>query len=33
MTIQIALLRAVNVGGQSSVAMSDLRDLLTALGF
>jgi uncharacterized protein (DUF1697 family) len=33
MTIQIALLRAVNVGGRSAVAMSDLRDLLTALGF
>ena len=29
----IALLRAVNVGGQQMIAMSDLRDLLTRLGF
>lgn len=33
MTIQIALLRGVNVGGHNAVAMSDLRDLLTQLGF
>ena len=29
----IALLRAINVGGNRTVAMSDLRDLLTSLGF
>jgi len=29
----IALLRAVNVGGRSQVAMSDLRQLLADLGF
>jgi uncharacterized protein (DUF1697 family) len=33
MTIQIALLRGVNVGGHNAVAMSDLRELLTELGF
>ena len=33
MTIQIALLRGVNVGGHNAVAMSELRDLLTQLGF
>jgi uncharacterized protein (DUF1697 family) len=33
MTIHIALLRGVNVGGHQPVAMSDLRDLLTELGF
>lgn len=33
MTIHIALLRGVNVGGHNLVAMSDLRDLLTQLGF
>jgi uncharacterized protein (DUF1697 family) len=33
MTIQIALLRAVNVGGRGAVAMSDLRDFIAALGF
>jgi uncharacterized protein (DUF1697 family) len=33
MTIQIALLRGINVGGHQAVAMSDLRDLLTQLGF
>jgi len=33
MTIQIALLRGINVGGHQAVAMSDLRDLLTHLGF
>jgi len=32
MTTYIALLRAVNVGPHSKVGMSDLRDLLTALG-
>lgn len=29
----IALLRAINVGGRKMVAMADLRDLLTKLGF
>jgi uncharacterized protein (DUF1697 family) len=29
----IALLRSVNVGGHKAVAMADLRDLLTQLGF
>jgi uncharacterized protein (DUF1697 family) len=29
----IALLRAINVGGNKTVAMSDLRDFLTKLGF
>jgi uncharacterized protein (DUF1697 family) len=33
MTIQIALLRGINVGGHQAVAMSDLRDLLAGLGF
>jgi uncharacterized protein (DUF1697 family) len=33
MTIQIALLRGVNVGGHKAVAMADLRNLLTELGF
>jgi uncharacterized protein (DUF1697 family) len=33
MTVQIALLRAVNVAGHAPIAMSDLRDLLTKLGF
>jgi uncharacterized protein (DUF1697 family) len=33
MTVQIALLRGINVGGHQVVAMSDLRDLLTQLGF
>jgi uncharacterized protein (DUF1697 family) len=33
MTIQIALIRGINVGGRQAVAMSDLRDLLTHLGF
>src|SRR5262252_7340844 len=33
MTIQIALLRAVNVGGRGAVAMSDLRDFIATLGF
>jgi uncharacterized protein (DUF1697 family) len=32
-TIHIALLRGVNVGGYRAVAMSDLRDLITELGF
>ncbi len=32
MTSYIALLRAVNVGGNNLIAMADLRDLLTALG-
>ena len=32
-TIHIALLRGVNVGGHRAVAMSDLRDLITDLGF
>lgn len=33
MTAYVALLRAVNVGGRSSIAMSDLRDMITNLGF
>src|SRR5258708_3320244 len=33
MTVQIALLRGINVGGHRPVAMSDLRDLITGLGF
>lgn len=33
MASYVALLRAVNVGGRSQVAMSDLRQLLTDLGF
>jgi uncharacterized protein (DUF1697 family) len=33
MSIHVALLRAINVGGRNQVAMSDLRDLLGALGF
>ncbi len=32
-TVQIALLRAVNVGGRNPVAMSDLRAFLAELGF
>ena len=31
--IHIALLRGINVGGHKQVAMADLRDLLTRLGF
>ena len=33
MTIQIALIRGINVGGHQAVAMSDLRDLIAELGF
>ena len=33
MSVYIALLRAINVGGTKPVAMSELRDLLTGLGF
>jgi uncharacterized protein (DUF1697 family) len=33
MTTNIALLRAVNVGGRTTVAMSALRDLVGSLGF
>ena len=33
MTTQIALLRAINVGGHKKVAMSDLRALVEDLGF
>jgi len=33
MTIRIALLRAINVGGHRKIAMSDLRDLFEELGF
>jgi uncharacterized protein (DUF1697 family) len=32
MSVQIALLRAINVGGHNKVAMSDLRDLCGDLG-
>lgn len=33
MTVQIALLRAVNVGGNAAVKMADLRALVANLGF
>ena len=33
MTICFALLQGINVGGHQQVAMADLRDLLTQLGF
>ena len=33
MTSYIALLRGVNVGGNKMVAMAELRDMLTSLGF
>jgi uncharacterized protein (DUF1697 family) len=33
MTIYLALLRGINVGGHRKVAMAELRDLLTQLGF
>jgi uncharacterized protein (DUF1697 family) len=33
MTIHVALLRGINVGGNKVVAMADLRDLLAHLGF
>jgi uncharacterized protein (DUF1697 family) len=33
MSVFIALLRAVNVGGRKPVAMSELRDLVSRLGF
>jgi uncharacterized protein (DUF1697 family) len=33
MTVHVALLRGVNLGGRTQVAISDLRDLLTELGF
>ncbi len=33
MTTHVALLRGVNVGGHKKVAMSDLRDFITELGF
>lgn len=33
MTTNIALVRGINVGGHKQVAMADLRDLLTQLGF
>ncbi len=33
MTTQIALLRAINVGGRNMVSMSDLRSFVEALGF
>src|SRR5262245_40714093 len=33
MTTYIALLRAINLAGHNAVAMSDLRDWLTKLGF
>jgi len=32
-TIYVALLRGINVGGHKQVAMADLRDLLTQVGF
>jgi uncharacterized protein (DUF1697 family) len=33
MTIHVALVRGINVGGHKPVAMADLRDLFTRLGF
>ena len=33
MTTCVALLRGINVGGRKQVAMADLRDVLTRLGF
>lgn len=33
MTTYIALLRGINVGGHQKVAMADLRDMVTHLGF
>src|SRR5262245_48981173 len=33
MSIHVALLRGINVGGRNMVAMSELRDLLEGLGF
>src|SRR4051794_39117 len=33
MSIHVALLRGINVGGSNQVAMSDLRNLFVALGF
>jgi uncharacterized protein (DUF1697 family) len=33
MTIHLALVRGINVGGHKMIAMADLRDLLTKLGF
>ena len=33
MTVHVALLRAVNLAGSSSVAMADLRSLMAELGF
>jgi len=33
MSIHIALVRGINVGGRKQIAMSDLRDLLGELGF
>jgi uncharacterized protein (DUF1697 family) len=33
MTTYVALLRGINVGGHNQVAMGDLRDLLSRLGF
>lgn len=33
MTVLVALLRGINVGGHRQVAMADLRDLCTRLGF
>ena len=33
MTVQIALLRAVNVAGNNKVAMADLKAMMSELGF
>lgn len=33
MSVQIALLRGINVGGRNLIAMADLRNLLETLGF
>ncbi|MDQ3693518.1 MAG: DUF1697 domain-containing protein [Chloroflexota bacterium] len=33
MSVQVALLRAINVGGTTKLAMADLRHMLSAIGF
>ena len=33
MTVMVALLRGVNVGGHSKLAMSDLRDVISSCGY
>ena len=33
MTLHIALLRSVNLAGRNKIAMSDLKDMLSDIGF